>query len=72
MGGGRMIVPMVKVYIAARCRDRERLLETLRELGLVHLVPADPSQALTDGKTVEQVQNLHRALHELYGVVPTG
>lgn len=67
-----MIVPMVKVYIAARQRERERLLEALRELGVVHLVPVDPSQALSDGPTVEQIQALRRALHELYGIVPIG
>jgi vacuolar-type H+-ATPase subunit I/STV1 len=67
-----MIVPMVKVYIAARQRDRERLLEALRELGVVHLLPVDPSQALSDGPTVERIQNLRRALHELYGIVPIG
>jgi V/A-type H+/Na+-transporting ATPase subunit I len=67
-----MIVPMVKVYIAARQRDRERLLEALRELGVVHLLPVDPNQALSDGPTVEQIQALRRALHELYGIVPIG
>jgi V/A-type H+-transporting ATPase subunit I len=67
-----MIVPMVKVYIAARCRDREQLLAALRELGVIHLVPVDPNQVLSDGKTIEQLQNLRRALHVLYGIVPGG
>jgi V/A-type H+/Na+-transporting ATPase subunit I len=67
-----MIVPMLKVYIAAREKDRERLLESLCELGVVHLVPVDPDRAMTDGQTLEDVQSLRRAMHELYGVVPAG
>jgi V/A-type H+/Na+-transporting ATPase subunit I len=67
-----MIVPMIKVYIAAREKDRERLLESLRQLGVIHLVPVDPERALTDGQTVEQIQDLKRALHELYGIEPVG
>jgi hypothetical protein len=67
-----MIVPMIKVYIAAREKDRERLLESLCELGVIHLVPVDPDRAMTDGQTLEDVQHLRRALHELYGVVPAG
>ncbi|TVS17564.1 MAG: hypothetical protein EA424_12450 [Planctomycetaceae bacterium] len=67
-----MIVPMIKVYIAARQQDQPRLLESLGELGVIHLVPVDPQAALTDGQTLENAQNLRRALHELYGVVPAG
>jgi V/A-type H+/Na+-transporting ATPase subunit I len=67
-----MIVPMIKVYIAAREKDRERLLESLSELGVIHLVPVDPERALTDGQTIEQIQDLKRALHELYGIEPVG
>jgi V/A-type H+/Na+-transporting ATPase subunit I len=67
-----MIVPMIKVYVAARERDRERLLESLRQLGVVHLVPVDPERTLTDGQTIEQIQDLKRALHELYGIESVG
>ena len=72
VGGERMIVPMVKVYVAARCRDRERLLEAIRELGVIHLVPADPAQALADGPTAEAIQALQRAHQVLYGIKPQG
>ena len=65
-----MIVPMVKIFIAARSADRERLLEAIRELGAVHLVPADPETALGDGKTTDQIQGLQRALQVLYGIEP--
>lgn len=67
-----MIVPMIKVYIAARQQDHTRLLEALGDLGVIHLVPVDPQAALTDGKTLENAQNLRRALHELHGVVAAG
>lgn len=67
-----MIVPMIKVYIAACQQDQPRLLEALGELGVIHLVPVDPQAALSDGQTLENAQNLRRALHELYGVVPAG
>ncbi len=63
-----MIVPMVKVYVAARCREKERLLETIRGLGVIHLVPADPAQALTDGPTADAIQTLQRAQQVLYGI----
>jgi len=43
-----MIVPMQKVYVAARACDRDPLLATLRELGMVHLVPVDASRAVAD------------------------
>ncbi len=67
-----MIVPMVKVYVAARSQDRQRLLEAVRELGVIHLVPADPNQALVDEQTAEQIQALQRALQVLYGIEPQG
>jgi len=67
-----MIVPMVKVYVAARSQDRQRLLEAIRELGVIHLVPADPAQALADEQTSEQIQTLQRALQVLYGIDPQG
>ena len=67
-----MIVPMVKVYVAARSRDRQRLLEAIGELGVIHLVPADPAQALVDEQTAEQIQALQRALQVLYGIEPQG
>ena len=67
-----MIVPMVKVYVAARSQDRQRLLEAIRDLGAIHLVPADPTQALVDQETAEQIQTLQRARQVLYGIEPHG
>lgn len=65
-----MIVPMLKIYVAARSRDRQRLLEAIRDLGAIHLVPADPAQAVADEHTAEQIQALQRALQVLYGIEP--
>ena len=63
-----MIVPMRKIHLVARQRDRERLLKELRELGVVHLTPSDPSRAVADERTTRRVQTLEHALHLLSGV----
>ena len=67
-----MIVPMVKVYLAARSAEQQRVLEVIRELGVIHLVPADPARALADGPTGESLQMLQRAQQVLYGIEPRG
>ena len=67
-----MIVPMAKIYVAARSPDRDRLLEMIRDLGVIHLVPADPAQALGDNPTADAIPALQRALQVLYGVEPQG
>jgi V/A-type H+-transporting ATPase subunit I len=67
-----MIVPMRKVYLVARHSDREQLLNTLRELGIVHLVPVDPARAVPDEATKRQIELLQQALQDLSGVAPRG
>lgn len=67
-----MIVPMSKVYLVGRHGDREKLLETIRDAGVVHLVPADPARAADDEPTRGQIRALKRALQVLYGVAPHG
>jgi V/A-type H+-transporting ATPase subunit I len=67
-----MIVPMRKVHLVARAADRDRLLEALRGLGVVHLVPIEPSRALADEQTVRQVGALQRALQVLSEISPAG
>lgn len=67
-----MIVPMRKVYLVGRDSDRRRLLEAIREAGVVHLVPADPARAVPDEKTQAEVRALNRALQVLRGVAPRG
>jgi V/A-type H+-transporting ATPase subunit I len=56
-----MIAPMKKVYVAARQSDRDALLEAVRDLGMVHIDPVDPDQAVADEQTSQRVDTLHRA-----------
>lgn len=67
-----MIVPMQKLHIVARNRDRDRLLESLRELGLLHLTPVDPNRAVPDEETTRRLQAVERAAQALAGVAPKG
>jgi len=60
-----MIVPMRKVYLVARRADRDRLLEALRHLGLVHLQAVDAARAVADAETVAAIERLRRALQIL-------
>lgn len=67
-----MIVPMSKVFIAARACDRQRLLDALRELGVVHLAPIDPSRAVADELLVRRIETLRQALQALTAIEPQG
>jgi V/A-type H+-transporting ATPase subunit I len=67
-----MIVKMLKVYIAARSADRERMLDRLHELGVIHLVPVEPSRAVADETTMNRLRTLNRAIQVLSTVTPQG
>ncbi len=67
-----MIVAMRKVFVVGRLRDQERLLETIRDEGVVHLVADDPSRAVADDQTRDRVRTLQRALQVLHGIQPQG
>ena len=67
-----MIVPMRKVHIVARQRDQDRLLERLRDLGVVHLEPVDRARAVADEETVAAIARLGRAVQVLREVIPAG
>jgi len=67
-----MIVPMQKVHLVARSVDRQQLLETLRELGVVHIMPADPAKAALDEATQRRLQTLRQAVQTLSSVRPSG
>lgn len=67
-----MIVPMQKIYLVARQTQRDRLLDVLRGVGIVHLVPVDPALAVPDTATTRQVDTIRSALQVLSGVEPRG
>lgn len=63
-----MIVKMQKVYIAAREADKERLLERLYDLGMVHIVPTDLRRAEVDTLLQEKINKTKQALNILNSV----
>jgi len=67
-----MIAKMAKVYIAASRADRERLLDALRNLGVVHLIPVDPDAAVADERTVHNLDTVGRAIQVLLAVEAEG
>ncbi|MBP8304965.1 MAG: hypothetical protein KBE04_12655 [Phycisphaerae bacterium] len=67
-----MIVPMSKVYIASRIQDRDRLLDALGRLGVLHVQPVDPRQAVADEQTVRALSDLDQAIRILQAVNPSG
>jgi len=67
-----MIAKMLKTYVVARAADRERLLEALRDLGVLHLAPMDPAKAVAADETLAAIDRLRRAGQALGSVGPTG
>jgi len=67
-----MIVPMQKMYAAVRASEKDRLLTTLRDLGVVHLKPVDAETAHPDEATASAVQRLARGAQVLRGIHPEG
>ena len=43
-----MIVKMSRVYVAARQADRDRLLDRLAQMNLLHIEPVKPEEAVAD------------------------
>ncbi|NLF30867.1 MAG: hypothetical protein GX591_08280 [Planctomycetes bacterium] len=67
-----MIVAMRKMYAAVRASQTDRLLTTLRDLGVVHLQPVHAERARPDEATATAVQRLARAEQVLSSIVPGG
>lgn len=65
-----MIVPMQKVYIAARADQRDELLSQLRRIGVVHLAPVTPQRAVADEETRQDIDALARAIQILEETSP--
>ena len=67
-----MIAKMVKVFVVTRSAARRRLLEALRELGVVHLTPIDPAKAVAPEDTLAAIDRLGRAGQVLAQLAPAG
>jgi len=67
-----MMTPMRKVFVVARAADRDRLLASLRDLGVVHLAPVDPARAVADAETTSALDHLRRAVQALAETPPRG
>ena len=67
-----MIVPMLKAFAAPGADDRHTLLHQLRRLGVLHLVPVDPSDAVSGEASAERIRQVEAALQMLQGLEPGG
>lgn len=67
-----MIVPMSKVYIVTQRHNRDRLLDALARLGVVHVEPVDPGKAVAKELTVHAITALGHALQILQPIKPSG
>ena len=56
-----MIVEMKKVMIATRLADRDKLLDSLAETGVVHLSPVEPDLAVPCEESINKLDRLNRA-----------
>lgn len=67
-----MIVPMSKVYIVTQSHNRNRLLDALGKLGVMHVEPVDPNKAVAKEFTLEAISTIKRGLNILQGIEPSG
>lgn len=67
-----MIEHMRKVYCVSRAQDREKLLDAVRDLGVVHLMHVKPEDAIADETLLNQIDRLKRASQVLGTLEPEG
>jgi len=67
-----MIVPMSKVHIVTQSHSRERLLEALAQIGVMHVEPIDPDKAVAKELTLHAISALGHAQQILQGLKPVG
>jgi len=67
-----MIVPMSKVYVVTQNHSRDRLLETLGQLGVVHVEPIEPEKAVAKELTLHAISALGHARQILQGYKHAG
>lgn len=58
--------------MAVRQADADRLLDALRRLGVIHLEPVKPGEAVPDEETVSALGRLGRAIQLLEPIKPAG
>jgi V/A-type H+-transporting ATPase subunit I len=63
---------MNKVYVVVGSHDQQGLLESLRNLAVIHLSPVDPGQAVPDEKCLSNIERLERTIQILSHYVPQG
>ena len=66
-----MIVPMSKVYVVTQNHGRDRLLESLAQLGVVHVEPIEPEKAVAEELTIHAISALGHARQILQGLQPS-
>jgi V/A-type H+-transporting ATPase subunit I len=67
-----MIVPMSKVYIVTQSHNRNRLLDALGQLGVMHIKPVDPDKAVAKEFTLHAISTIRRGLQVLQGIESSG
>ncbi|MBN2592953.1 MAG: hypothetical protein JXA81_05540 [Sedimentisphaerales bacterium] len=63
---------MSKVYIVTQSHNRNRLLDTIGQLGVVHVEPVDPDKAVAKEFTLQAISTISRGLHILQRIEPSG
>lgn len=66
-----MITRMNKVFIAVSDCDQIALINKLRDMGVLHLVPVDPDQAVARAKAIQNLKDVKRAVQLLSTVEPS-
>ncbi len=67
-----MIEKMLKLQAVVSQADRDKLLDKLHDLGVLHIVPVDPSQAAAEDKIAVALDEVHRAIPLLEAVEYNG
>ncbi len=60
-----MIAEMLKINLVVRQADRERLLDKLADMGVIHIQPVDPARAIADEKLTAQMEKVNKALQTI-------
>ena len=67
-----MIARMLKTFVVSKLRDRDGLIGTLGELGVVHIEPVDSARAVAQEQTVNAISQIVRAQQLLSSIQPAG